>query len=211
MRSPSIRNHCLASRSDQTSQTFTNAAVTTQDPELQVYRAFYGMPEGRVPDDVAAFNSMCSDLAGTQPGRSVAANGCIVESSLILTTSNLHGLLRAGLYSVDQLQGAAQHCWRRCIQLTSNAAAMKDFRLSKYLMKTAAYAWRQMVFYLSVTRADLDTFCDIGTGELDQSPSHPWGERWRKQLERLRACSSGTLAPGTWATPMRGWTVGPRG
>ncbi|CAN5911194.1 hypothetical protein BH11GEM2_BH11GEM2_39480 [soil metagenome] len=86
--------------------------------------------------------AMCKRRAPGGPTRShVGVNGQIIEQAQILTTHNLSALfdalpLREQL--APHLRGAADRCFRFVLR----RVGLKHFRL-------AAYAWRQMMFYLS--------------------------------------------------------------
>lgn len=86
--------------------------------------------------------AICARRAPGGPTRSqVGANGQIIEQAQILTTHNLAALfdalpLRAQLAS--DLRAAADRCFRFVVR----RVGLQHFRL-------AAYAWRQMIFYLS--------------------------------------------------------------
>ena len=137
-----------------------------------LYARYYDIPCERVRDidDVVksrygaptspAFAALCRERAAQQAGgpgesgserRSVAHNGTIVEQSQILTTHNL-AVLFEGLGLVEalrpELDGLARECFTwLCRRLQFRSDEIWHAKL--LALKNAAYAWRQMVFYLS--------------------------------------------------------------
>ncbi|MFD8012875.1 hypothetical protein [Streptomyces sp. NPDC058955] len=96
-----------------------------------------------------AFARLCEARAGRRPAYgSVAGNGMVIEQAQILTTHNLATLVaRVGVAPESGWAEAARRCFGTVVRLTERAgrapyppAALKD----------AAYAWRQMVFHLSL-------------------------------------------------------------
>ncbi|MCE9638052.1 MAG: hypothetical protein K8T90_20310 [Planctomycetes bacterium] len=87
--------------------------------------------------------------------RSVAANGKVIEQEQILTTHNLAVLLaQADIRTAlnPHLEGLARDCFtwvRRGLQFPKGATHHKRLLSTK----NAAYAWRQMVFFLSLLPA----------------------------------------------------------
>ncbi|MBP6830281.1 MAG: hypothetical protein KA978_05815 [Deltaproteobacteria bacterium] len=111
----------------------------------------HGRPGATAPSP--AFAALCTELAGTLPGAgwSVARNGTIVEQEQILTTHNLAVLFEAFALSErlgDRLPELARRCFTRiCRQQSQRVTA---WRSQLQRVKNHAYAWRQMVFFLSV-------------------------------------------------------------
>jgi hypothetical protein len=80
---------------------------------------------------------------------SVSRNGRIIEQSQILTTQNLAGLfitldLRNTLS--ERLRELSEQCFRWSSRQQARSSGESNFRM----MKNTAYAWRQMVFFLSL-------------------------------------------------------------
>jgi len=115
--------------------------------ELLKLRASAANPGGvALADDFAA---LCQRRA--QPiGSGVAANGKIIEQSQILTTHNLAALFEA-LPLRDRLaphlRTAADACF--AFVLRRLTARTRSFHEVLIHLKSAAYAWRQMIFFLS--------------------------------------------------------------
>jgi hypothetical protein len=108
-------------------------------------------PEGRKERDAgdAAFDALCRTRAGVSRGRfSVAANGMVIEQAQILTTHNLATLVHAvGVTPVDGWPTLA----RRSFTIVARLAGRIDHNPRPLSMiKDVAYAWRHLVFYLSL-------------------------------------------------------------
>ncbi|MFH8727573.1 hypothetical protein [Streptomyces termitum] len=98
---------------------------------------------------LAGFARLCRERAGEEAGYgSVAANGMVIEQAQILTTHNLATLVgRVGVVPGDGWAEAAVRSFGTVCRLTERAGhALYPLRS----VKDAAYAWRQMVFYLSL-------------------------------------------------------------
>jgi hypothetical protein len=101
----------------------------------------------RIPN---AFDKLCAaraDAAG-RVGSSVGANGMVIEQAQILTTHNLATL--AGRCGVDPQQGwtvIADDAFEHMLRL---ARQLSHVRRPLPVIKDLAYAWRQIIFYLSM-------------------------------------------------------------
>ncbi|NEA51704.1 hypothetical protein G3I35_36920, partial [Streptomyces sp. SID10815] len=95
------------------------------------------------------FARLCAERAGTRPRSwSVAANGTVIEQAQILTTHNLATLVhRVGVAPRPGWADLARRCFVTVCRLT--ARVQHDPR-PLGTIKDAAYAWRQMVFHLSL-------------------------------------------------------------
>lgn len=95
---------------------------------------------------------ICENRAGVNyGGYRPAENGMILEQEQILTTQNLavlfEGLSLAPVLK-DQLMTMAQHAFRWICQRQQDKATKWHAKL--IMVKNTAYAWRQMIFYLSM-------------------------------------------------------------
>jgi hypothetical protein len=100
-----------------------------------------------------AFAALCTELAGASAatGWSVALSGTIVEQEQILTTHNLAVLFETFALSerlADRLPELARTCFARICRDQSQRVTAWHPQLKR--VKNSAYAWRQMVFFLSV-------------------------------------------------------------
>ncbi|MFI6944060.1 hypothetical protein ACIBI4_32805 [Streptomyces sp. NPDC050418] len=123
-----------------------------------LYERYYGIDyaavgelapgEGKAGgESTAAFAQLCARRAGGEGGGwSVAANGKVIEQAQILTTHNLAVLVHsAGLESAweDLARRTFARTCRIVRQVPGNPRALRK-------VKDAAYAWRQLVFFLSL-------------------------------------------------------------
>jgi hypothetical protein len=99
---------------------------------------------------VDEFAEMCRKRAGVQGG-STAANGMIIEQQQVLTTQNLAVVFQTfGLTEKlrPQLRMLAESVFKRiCERLQVKA---RGYHAWLIMMKNSAYAWRQMIFYISL-------------------------------------------------------------
>jgi hypothetical protein len=152
------------------------------------------------------FAELCEHLAGasSRDQGSVARNGTIIEQAQIVTTHNLATLFDAlalveppGM-DLGKLAGA-------CFEwVCRNFAHMGDGPAQRLrLVKNNAYAWRQMIFYLSLAPpAAVEQFFDAAATHLEKRPD----PRVALLLDSLIACSRSADAD---VRPFLGWTVGP--
>ncbi|WP_328505349.1 hypothetical protein [Streptomyces sp. NBC_00391] len=95
------------------------------------------------------FARLCAERAGTTSGAwSVAANGTVIEQAQILTTHNLATLVhRVGIVPRPGRADLTRRCFVTVCRLT---ARVHHHPRPLGTIKDAAYAWRQMVFHLSL-------------------------------------------------------------
>jgi hypothetical protein len=154
--------------------------------EGTLYERYYGLPCARVRriDDVRPsrygtptspeFAALCFELAG-EAGRgrwSVARNGKVIEQAQVLTTHNLAVLFEA-LGLTEALRPRLEELALRCFAWVCQRLRTKGaWRAQLRAVKNAAYAWRQMVFFLSVAPAEAaGSFLGRAEGRLrEQSP-----------------------------------------
>ncbi|QFT77412.1 hypothetical protein [Erythrobacter sp. THAF29] len=170
-----------------------------------LYARYYDLPNSLSPKD---FARLCHDRAGQKPsqGWSVAYNGMVLEQAMILTSHNMAAVFellplrdidfkRASIASfewiVSRLQQKAPHHHARLIAI-----------------KQSAYAWRQMVAYLSrlskteqrEVYAAMDANLADGTKE-----GH---ENLRPFLAHLGQAIEEDSKSGTDGRYLVGWTLG---
>ncbi|MGW4027336.1 hypothetical protein ACWEEL_39305, partial [Streptomyces sp. NPDC005009] len=95
------------------------------------------------------FARLCAERAGTASrSSSVAANGMVIEQAQILTTHNLATLVhRVGIAPRPGWADLARSCFMTVCRLVSR---VHHNPRPLGTVKDAAYAWRQMVFHLSL-------------------------------------------------------------
>ena len=115
-----------------------------EEPEQR--RLFVGM---RKADELTEH---CRGRAGLNAGdRGIAINGMIIEQQQIVTTHNLAVLFeRLGLAATlsAELPGMVRRCFEWICQ--RHQARYPDRHSRLIMLKNTAYAWRQMIFFLSM-------------------------------------------------------------
>lgn len=99
---------------------------------------------GAVPE----FDALVRSRAGVSPshrGYDVVTNGRLIEQAQILTAQNLAALVNAGVQIDWEIQ--AREAWNVTKSHLAKAAGAKNL----HHRKNAAYAWRQTIFYLSLS------------------------------------------------------------
>ena len=148
-----------------------------------LYARYYGVPVDRILkiDDVtkmsryaaptsAEFTSLCLERSriGKRDTWSVAQNGKIIEQQQILTTHNLAVLFDA-FDLKDKLGVPLIEPAMRCFEWICQRQRMKvvEWKAQLQAVKNCAYAWRQMVFFLSHADAsDVARFVASATNHL---------------------------------------------
>ena len=131
-----------------------------------LYERYYGLTYERVLclDDLQqtrgakispGFAALCEELAQVKKDErwSVSHNGRIIEQSQILTTQNLAPLfdsLKLALILAGRLRELSQ----RCVHWICKRQLSSSWKANLRMAKNSAYAWRQMLFYLSFLDAD---------------------------------------------------------
>jgi hypothetical protein len=131
---------------------FTHKFVRSSEIAQQLlspslYRRYYALDD--TPETTDAFAKLCTQRAGT--GTRVAFNGKIIEQAQILTTHNL-GVLFDRFALDDALAPHLRHLAERCFRFVVRQLRLRGgYHDMLVRTKNAAYAWRQMIFYLSFT------------------------------------------------------------
>lgn len=193
-----------------------------------LYERYYGVPYSRVLalDDVEkksygapvseGFLAICRELAGAAEGDarwSPAANGKIIEQAQIVTSHNLASVFETfGLAGKLPLPELARGTFEWiCARHTQRVAV---WRAELQRIKNTAYAWRQLVFYLSLAGDEAQrSFIDWSSNHLaTQGPEVR--RRLTPVVTGLRAICAGERfdADGVHAVSggrrFLGWTVG---
>ncbi len=177
----------------------------------------------RGPSTSPGFASMSADLAnaGDKRRSSVAANGTILEQSQILTTHNLASLFKAFdlKHSMKaQLPDLAKKCFKwicRRLQLR-----FCEWRQELHAIKNSAYAWRQMIFFLSLIEPDeVNSFLEWASEHLSKQDAD-FQQRFQPAWQGLVATAGSRTAGVTpeldkhtgansgRVIPFLGWTTG---
>lgn len=158
------------------------------------------------------FARLCSERAGSASGHAwVAANGKVIEQAQILTTHNLATLVhRVGVAPEPGWSDLALRCFVTVCRLTARVHR-NPWPLPT--VKDTAYAWRQMVFHLSLCpTADQRQLLARLDEELARHPSHVT-DRLAPALAGLRLTADGATfaedgtADGGRARRLLGWST----
>ncbi|MGW7357288.1 hypothetical protein ACWGI0_11830 [Streptomyces sp. NPDC054802] len=157
------------------------------------------------------FARLCTERAGGGGSFSVAANGRIIEQSQILTTHNLATLVhRVGVAPDAGWDELALRCFTSVCRLT---ARVHNNPRPLGTIKDAAYAWRQMLFHLSLCTADRQSHVlDRLEADMTRHPAHV-SARLGPALAGLRLAAAGGhfsadgTADGGRARRFLGWAT----
>lgn len=144
-----------------------------------------------------AFAALCARRAGVGTGRHQPAwNGAVIEEAQILTTHNLAtALFDAG--DADALRPHLSRMAFACFAWTCKTLQHEPdgWHARLIAIKNAAYAWRQMVFYLSwVEQAELEATVEAMEAHFAQQ-SHAFRHRFEPAVTGLRVAADGSTSP----------------
>ncbi|MGO1069824.1 hypothetical protein [Lysobacter sp. CA199] len=194
------------------------ARQAAQTMEGSVYARYYDVDRAQIEtlkDDKTSLAALCAARAGVQPGRSgAAANGMVLEQQQILTTHNL-AQLYAGLDLGDALRGQLASMAQRCLDWSVARYRMKvDGRHARLIrLKQIAYAWRQMLFFLSwLPESEQREFADAAVASFAAQPAQ-MAARFAPILRGLTLAVAGERLDSRTlhahgAQRLLGWTTG---
>ncbi|MGV3606437.1 MAG: hypothetical protein ACO1RA_08510 [Planctomycetaceae bacterium] len=139
------------------------------------------------------FSELCLSRAGVPVGaRNVAMNGMVIEQQQIVTTQNLATLfvnLNLSDSIRDQLGQMATQCFKWiCRRLQ---AKTDQWHARLIAVKNSAYAWRQMIFYLSlIPEQDAQQWVVSAENHLGNQPEQ-FANRFRPAIEGLKLALDG--------------------
>jgi hypothetical protein len=149
--------------------------------------------------------------AGSWSG-SPAANGTVIEQAQILTTHNLAVLVRhAGIAPAAGWEALARDCFTTVCRLVTR---VQGHPRPLATVKDAAYAWRQMLFHLSLCEPDRQAA--VVEWVATQTAGQPWhtAARLGPAVAGLRLVAAGGAfdadgtARGVPARRFLGWSRG---
>lgn len=155
----------------------------------------------RRADPVRTFGDVCWERSGNRDSNrySVATNGTVIEQAQILTTHNLAVLVHAGVEPERSWTDLAESALAG-VASRLELAPRQERPLAT--VKDAAYAWRQMLFFLSVAPGtEIVPFIDRAEAQYGHA------EAMRELLGGLREAAVGS----TPSRPFLGWVVGRHG
>ncbi|MDJ1132883.1 hypothetical protein [Streptomyces iconiensis] len=154
------------------------------------------------------FARLCAERAGESGGGSwsVAANGKIIEQAQILTTHNLASLA-AGV-GIAPAPGWADLARRSFATVCRLTARVHGNPRPLSTIKDAAYAWRHMLFHLSLcTPAEQAHFLTGLPEETARYPAHT-AARLAPALTGLHRAAAGDPVESGGGRRLLGWTTG---
>ncbi|ALM82611.1 hypothetical protein ASB57_06255 [Bordetella sp. N] len=158
-----------------------------------------------------ALATICAQRAGEPLGAwKPAGNGRILEQQLIITSHNLAALLELPEVKETLTRDAidlARRCYAWILRCLGRPCGEGDWRVELRRIKNSAYAWRQMVFLLSLREPEAASFVAEAQALLAQEPE-PLARRFRPALNGLRTA---ILTPDAWRAaqepaPFLGWS-----
>jgi hypothetical protein len=156
-----------------------------------------------------ALAQLCAVRAGASLGTyRPAINGQVIEQQLILTTHNL-----AALTSLPEVRESlagrwdvlAKHCFAWLVEHLQLPDAGRHVALLR--IKNAAYAWRQMVFFLSQDETRVEGFLSWAREHLIEQPGD-FVLRFEPALSGLEDAVNGRSGAGSSGHVFVGWTSG---
>jgi hypothetical protein len=209
------------------SETYLRAAqVAARMLSGSLYERYYGLPFAQVltfevkPSQYGVPTSpelatLCQALARSDgQGSFVARNGTAIEQAQILTTQNLATLFEDAAFATlmrSQLPGMAKRSFEWICARFQNLSG--EWKAQMQLMKNAAYAWRQMIFYLSLLGADEVTVFSDWLVKYFETRTAPFRARFAPVVKGFEAVVAGQSFDSAGRSPsggrrFLGWSVG---
>jgi hypothetical protein len=204
------------------------AQIAAKTPHGSLYERYYGLPYERVlrlndlhkthgAKTSPGFAALCEELAQVKNDErwSVSRNGRIIEQSQVLTTQNLAPLFDS-LKLVPMLSGRIRALSEQCFHWICKRQVSSSWKANLRMVKNSAYAWRQMLFFLSFLDAETTlSFVKWARTEAARQ-SLPFGPRLGPALSGLELVVNGNTfdqqgtagASGGEARRFLGWTTG---
>ncbi|MGD1898776.1 MAG: hypothetical protein ACFB16_17700 [Phormidesmis sp.] len=166
-------------------ETYYAIDYTTIQQTLQLWRGRAFFRENKKISD--EFTRLCAKRAGvSKPGWTPAINGMIIEQQQIITTQNLAALL-TGLELIDQLRSQLPLWIDQCFQwiCKRQQVNVSTWHAQLINLKNTAYAWRQMIFFLSLLPEETVDAClqSMNAHLCEQDPA--FESRFRPALAGL--------------------------
>lgn len=142
---------------------------------------------------VPEFAKLCASRSGVSIGTwDPATNGMIIEQQAILTTQNLAALF-IGLELPRSMRNQLGEMARQNFSWICKRQQMKidTWHANLIMVKNTAYAWRQMVFFVSLlTESEIADFLRWAQKHLDKQPVD-FQNRFRPALKGLALAANG--------------------
>jgi hypothetical protein len=150
----------------------------------------------------------CISLSGCESSnrwRPISDNGRILEQEQILTSHNLAGLYDA-LGLSDKLNGykLARKTWMWILKSLNNIP--EDYKSMLQMYKNIAYAWRQLIFYISTARGDYNIIAELSwdLAKSMKKDHNRYMKFYLHFLQPLDNCLNGKISD----TQVLGWVNG---
>ncbi|MBD0673147.1 hypothetical protein [Streptomyces sp. CBMA156] len=189
------------------------AGVAADLLEGTLYERYYGIDYAALREagesgeaGPGRFAELCARRAGTGPEWSVTANGMVIEQAQILTTHNLATLVaRVGISPSPGWEDLARRSFATVCRKT---ARIQGNPRPRPAIKDAAYAWRHLVFQLSLCTVESQERTVAGLyEELARHPAHV-AARLARALTGLGQAAAGGSASEGKGRVLLGWTTG---
>lgn len=178
-------------------------------PDWQPGKRVWSWSERAQPEN--PFALLCIKRANADESKrwDVARNGMVIEQSQILTTHNLAALfdvLDLGTALKSDLSDMAKSCFT---WICSRLQVKSDNWHAKLIMlKNTAYAWRQMLFYLSfIEKSELNSFITWCDSHLAEQPND-FVARFAPAKQGLVTAATAEIGSQTFGWQFLGWTQG---
>lgn len=162
----------------------------------------------QTPDD-NAFATMCANRANVALGGwDPATNGMVIEQQQIITTHNL-AVLFDSLGMNDRLREELPPMAKKCFTWICHRqqSTTRDWHARLIIIKNTAYAWRQMLFFLSfMPSQEVESFISWADEYLRQQQSE-FQTRFRPALSGLAiVAGGGTIVDDSHGRQFFGWS-----
>ena len=141
-----------------------SAFIAARHLKGSLYEKYYAIDYSQILEECApsngawtsrqanSFSKICNERVSSRSnyGWSVAANGVVIEQQQIITTQNMAQLL--GLFDLKlQARENIEKAVMSCFSWICRRQQMKitDYHAKLVMVKNTAYAWRQMILFLS--------------------------------------------------------------
>jgi hypothetical protein len=181
------------------------------DTKLEPKKSWFRRQTSNNPNPLV---ELCIARAGVDSADrwDVARNGMVIEQAQILTTQNL-AVLFGALNLAEELRGELYGMVERCFRWICRRQQVKtdQWHAKLIMLKNTAYAWRQMVFYLShLPVSEGHAFLSWAEGHLREQ-SEDFRIRFAPAFRGLVVAQAGrslddSLAQAEGARRFVGWT-----
>lgn len=187
------------------SETFEKAAALALKRYAgTLYARYYDLPAAVAR---GRFAELCFERAGARlsGNRSVAWNGMVIEQQLILTTHNLAAVFDAMDLSNLDHGALARQCFDWICRRLQRPGP--DWRSRLQGLKNAAYAWRQMIVFLSELDADRQSRAWAPIEETFAAQPEAFRGRFDPAMIGLRNALTGAPPDANGGRAFLGWAL----